>query len=247
MSPESQRIKTGIEGFDKVLDGGFLPNSTILIHGAPGIGKTLFGLQYLYEGATRYKEPGLLITFEEFPASLYRDAESVGWPLRELEKTNQLRIIFTSPEIFLAGMQDSENPFNEYLAGGTIKRMVLDSVTMFRRLSQDPVKLRDIYNTLINALKREGLTSLLTSEDSMQQVSLQGQGKLGFVVDGIILMRYVEVNSTMQRALTVLKMRGINHDRNISRFEIGKGGIKLLGPFQGLEGILSGSSHSRGR
>jgi len=241
------RVMTGINEFDRMLDGGLLPESSILVHGAPGIGKTLFGLQYLYEGATRFNEPGLLITFEEFPASLYRDAESVGWPIRDLEKDGRLQIVFTSPEIFLASMQNVGSPIADLIKGSNVKRLVLDSVTMFRRVTRDPLRLRDIYNSLINGLKRERLTSLLTSEDRMQTVSLLEQDKLSFVVDGIILMRYVEVQSAIQRALTILKMRGVNHDRSIRRFEIHKGGIKLLGPFEGLEGILSGSSHKLGK
>ena len=81
----------------------------------------------------------------------------------------------------------------------------------------------------------------------MQTASLHDQGKLGFVVDGILLLRYVEVNSAMQKALTLLKMRGINHERSIRRLEIGPGGIHLKEPFSDLEGILSGNSHQRSR
>jgi circadian clock protein KaiC len=217
------------------------------LQGAPGVGKTTLGLQYLYEGATRYNEPGLLITFEEFPASLYRDAESYGWNLRELEAQRKLRLVFTSPEILLASLQATTSPITDLLQDWNIKRVVLDSVTMFRRVTSDPVELRDIYNHLINGLKRERLTSILTSEDQMQAVSLRQQGMLGFIVDGVILMRYVEVNSAMQKAITVLKMRGINHDRMIHRFVTEKNGIKIMEPFTGLEGLLSGSSHSRGK
>lgn len=241
------RVKTGIDKLDDMLAGGLIRGTTILAQGAPGVGKTTLGLQFLYEGVTRYNEPGLLITFEEFPASLYRDAQSYGWNLRELEQQHKLRLVFTSPEIFLASLQATSSPITDLIQDWNVKRVVLDSVTMFRRVTSDPVRLREIYNGLINGLKRERLTSILTSEDQMQTVSLRQQGMLGFIVDGIMLMRYVEVNSAMQKAIMILKMRGINHDRMIHRFTIEKGGIKIQDPFAGLEGILSGSSHSSKR
>ena len=88
MTKSGERVKTGIAELDAMLGGGLLPGSCVLVQGAPGVGKTVMGLQFLVEGATRFNEPGLLITFEEFPASLYRDAESLGWDLRELEKSS---------------------------------------------------------------------------------------------------------------------------------------------------------------
>ena len=241
-SPE--RVRTGIDELDKMLSGGLIRGTTILVQGAPGVGKTTLGLQFLYEGVTKYDEPGLLVTFEEFPASLYRDGEAIGWDLHGLEQQGKLRVVFTSPEIFLASLQATSSPITDLIQDWNVKRVVLDSVTMFRRVTSNPVQLRETYNHLINGLKRERLTCMLTSEDQIQTVSLRQQGMLGFIVDGVILMRYVEVSSAMQKAMTILKMRGIDHDRMIHRFTIEQGGVKIKEPFEGLEGLLSGSSHS---
>ena len=242
-----ERVKTGVDELDKMLDGGLIAGSSILIQGAAGVGKTTLGLQFLHEGATRFNEPGLFITFEEFPAALYRDAEALGWDLRDLEKQRKLRIMFTSPEIFLTGLQSSGSQITDVIQEYGVQRAVLDSVSLFRQVTDDPVRLRDIYSNLINGLKRERLTSMLTSEDRGQTLSVHEYGKLGFVVDGIILMRYVEVKSAMQKAITILKMRGVHHERSIRRFEIAPGGIKIKEPFAGLEGILTGTSHTSGR
>ncbi|MCK4315446.1 MAG: hypothetical protein KAX24_06720, partial [Anaerolineae bacterium] len=70
-----KRVPTGIKGLDEMLDGGLLPGSMVLVRGAPGTGKTSLALQFLIHGAAKHNEPGLLISFEEFPSSLYRDAE----------------------------------------------------------------------------------------------------------------------------------------------------------------------------
>jgi circadian clock protein KaiC len=236
------RVTTGITGLDEMLRGGFVPGTAMLVRGAPGTGKTLMGLQYLVEGV-RNNEPGMLISFEEFPQSLHRDALSLGWDLRQMEEANQLYISFTSPRVFLSSLESPNSSISHILLEGGIRRVVLDSITHFTRVTSDPIELRRIYNSVINGLKREGVTSLLLGEESRMPVSHIERGSLPYVVDGIILLRYVEVESAMQRAIAILKMRGSDHAKDIRRYEIRKNGIAVAGPFEGREGILSGIAH----
>jgi circadian clock protein KaiC len=237
----TQRAKTGISGLDEMLTGGFLAGSTILVEGAPGVGKTTLGTQFLYNGATLFDEPGLLISFEEFPHILYRDAESHGWDLHKLEEENKLRVIFTSPQVFLSSLQSPVSPLNRTILEWNVRRIVLDSITHFTRLTRDPKELREMYTVVINGLKREGITGVLTSEGGTVGLRAAEQSKLAFVVDAILLMRYVEIESAMQRAILVLKMRGSDHAKEIRSFEIRREGIVVTGKFEGREGLLTGS------
>ncbi len=236
-----KRAKTGIVGLDDMLAGGLLEGSSVLVKGAPGTGKTTLGLQFLCHGAAEEGEAGLLVTFEEFPHSVHRDARSLGWDLRDLEKNRKLKIIFTSPRVFLSSLEAPSSPLNRTIMEWNIRRVVLDSITHFTRLTNDPSELRNIYNKVVNGLKREGVTSLLTSEGMTMGLDPQEKGRLSFVVDTIILLRYVEIESAMERALLVLKMRGSDHTKDIRRFEIGEGGIRITGRFEGQEGLLTGS------
>jgi len=120
-----------------------------------------------------------------------------------------------------------------------VRRIVLDSITHFSRLTRDPARLREIYSGVINALKREGLTSILTCEAGLGRLR-PGRDKLSYVVDTILMTRYVEIDSAMQRAIMVLKMRGSAHAQGIHRFEIRKAGIVVTGKFEGLRGLLTG-------
>ena len=237
----SKRAKTGIVGLDEMLSGGLLEGSAVLIKGAPGTGKTTLGLQFLHYGATQENEPGLLVSFEEFPHSLHRDAHSLGWDLRSLEEVRKLKIIFTSPRVFLASLESPTSPLNQTIMEWGIQRVVLDRITHFTRLTTDPTELRNIYNKVVNGLKRERTTSILTSEGITVGLDQAEKGRLSFVVDSIILLRYVEIESAMQRALLVLKMRGSDHAKDIRRFEIEKGGIRIVGKFEGQEALLTGS------
>jgi len=236
------RVATGVTGLDEMLSGGLVPGSTVLVRGAPGCGKTSLGLQFLVYGA-RNNDPGLFISFEEFPASIHRDAESLGWNLAELEEAGQLHLMFTTPQVLLDSLASPQSALARLMMDGGIQRVVLDSVTHFSRLTDDPVKLRAIYNTVVNGLKREGVTSLLLGEESRTPDPRQERGKLAYVVDGIIMLRYVEVESAMQRAIVVLKMRGSDHAKEIRRAEIRKGGMVVTDVFEGRENILSGISH----
>jgi circadian clock protein KaiC len=235
-----KRVSTGIKGLDDMLGGGFLPGSMALVRGAPGTGKTSLALQFLISGTTKQKEPGLLISFEEFPSSLHRDAESLGWDLQGLVADGHLHLMFTSPEVFLASLESPDSPLNQLILESNIKRLVLDSVSHFDRLTDDAQELRKMYTSVVNGLRREGITAVLLGEKGRVDYRYAFKGGLSFIVDCIILMRYVEIESTMQRAVVVLKMRGSDHAKQIRRYEITSGGIQVLDVFEGREGILSG-------
>ena len=168
----------------------------------------------------------------------------LGWDLRKLENDGLFKIIFTSPEVFLGSLKAHDSPLSETLRTLSPERVVIDSAAHFQRITNNPVELRDIYNTLVNALKREGMTSLLLDEAvNVLNVQQGRMASLPFLVDTVMLMRYVEVDSTMQRAMAVMKMRGSTHQKEIRRFYIQTGGLKIGDPFAGREGILSGTTH----
>ncbi len=226
-----------------MLGGGFLPNSTVLVRGAPGAGKTSLALQFLLHGATQYNEPGLLISFEEFPRSLHRDAESLGWNLRDLEASGKLHLMFTSPEVFLTSLESPDSRLNQLILDANIQRLVLDSISHFDRLTSDEHDLRHIYTSVVNGLRREGITAMLLGEEGRADYQRTSKGGISFIVDAIVMLRYVEIESAMQRAIVVLKMRGSNHAKEIHRYEIGSGGLTIKNVFEGREGLLSGASY----
>lgn len=240
---ERKRLSSGESTLDKMMGGGFLENSSTLVSGAPGVGKTTLGVQFLCAGTDK-GEPGLLITFEEFPASLIRDAKQIGWDLKKLQDEGLLQLIFTSPQVFLDSLQMPDSPLSQSIRALSPTRAVVDSATHFKRITDDPIKLREIYNTIVNALKREGITSIILDEDANIAKPKDGRmPPLPFVVDSVFLMRYVEVDSAIQRALTILKMRGSQHDKHIRAYQIGQKGIKLKEPFKDVQGLLSGITH----
>ena len=236
-----ERVKTGISGLDEMLGGGFLRETANLIEGAPGTGKTTLGMQFIYNGIVYDNEPGLIITFEEFPQQYYRDAAAFGWDFKELEKKGLLKVIMTSPEVSRLDIESVGGMIETSVAQMGARRVVVDSMTHFSRLTQDPVELRSLQFNFINALKREGLTSVLTRESPVLLGEAPEKDNLGFVVDAYLMLRYVEIESAIRKAVLVLKMRGSDHAKDIRQYDVTERGIEVKSKFEGQEGILSGS------
>jgi circadian clock protein KaiC len=236
------RVQTGITGLDEMLFGGLLPQTANLVEGAPGTGKTTIGMQFIYNGIVEFNEPGLIITFEEFPQQYYHDASEFGWDFEQLEKDGKLKVIMTSPEVSRLDIESVGGMIETSVSRMGARRVLVDSITHFERLTQDPVELRSLEYSFINGLKREGLTSLLTRESpTLLGEAAHEDSNVAFVVDSYMLLRYVEIESTIHRALLVLKMRGSDHAKDIRQFEITEHGVEVRSKFEGREGIMSGN------
>ncbi len=240
-----QRVAFGIKALDKMISGGFLRGSANLLEGAPGTGKTTLAMQYIYNGIKMYDEPGLIITFEEFPQQYYHDAMQFGWDLKKLEAEEKLKVIFSDPQTTLDEFDKMDGEFVSLVEKLQIKRVIIDSMSHFESLVSDQYELREIETRLINALKREGVTSILLRENDnlLGQVS-HVTSKVPFIVDSYTLLRYVEIDSAIEKALCILKMRGSDHQKDIRCFRITSKGIEVESKFSGREGIMSGITHS---
>ena len=239
-----ERVKTGVKGLDEMLGGGFLPETANLVEGAPGTGKSTLGMQFIYNGITQFNEPGLIMTFEEFPQQYYRDAETFGWDFRGLEQADKLRVIMTSPEVGKSDLERVGGRIESIAREIGARRILVDSLSHFERLSDDPVELRGVLFGFINALKREGLTSVLTRESlALIGENSSAEEEVAFVADSYLMLRYVEIESAIRRALLVLKLRGSDHAKDIRQFEVTPSGIEVRSKFEGREGIMSGSPH----
>jgi circadian clock protein KaiC len=235
-----ERAPTGNKRLDSMMEGGPLRGSVTLVVGAPGTGKTCLGLEFIYRGV-EMGEPGLIVTFEHFPKKLLRDAASLGFDLQEMERNGMLRILFTSPEIFFEQAQTPGGLLDTMVQELGAKRILIDSISHLERLASDPVKLREVAFTFINALLRHGLTAVVTQEDpDITGDMTAAQYGISYLVDAVVILRYVELDSSISRAILVLKQRASSHDKSIREFRVTEQGIVIGEPFADREGVLSG-------
>lgn len=224
-----------------MLRGGFLAGDTVMLAGSAGTGKTTLALQYIVNGILLNDEPGLMVSFEQLPQQIYRDAFNFGWDLRKLEEMNKLRLICTSPELLLAS-NGGENLLDSSLEEIAPKRIAIDSIRCMENVLEGAAMREELYRLLM-FLRSKKLSSLLTWEasNSLGGFSDFVDEQLGYLTDCIILMRHIEIASAIRKVLLVLKMRGSDHDKRLIEYDISSKGISIIGPITGYENILSGS------
>lgn len=226
-----EKVSTGIDGFDDLLHGGIVRGNSVLIEGIPGAGKTTFGIEFIYRGITEFGEPGLIVTCEELPESIYRDALNFGWDLRALEVADKLRILCTSPEV----LADTEvNLLEEAAREVGARRILVDSISHFRTILNDSLSLRRSFYSFCNGLRRLKLTSFLVKERESE-----GSREYAFeeyVVDAIIRLENKDRPGLHRhRVLEICKTRGQEYIPGKHTFRITNRGIKVLALIRDLD------------
>src|ERR1700722_3225122 len=121
-------VRTGISGLDAILMGGIPRTNVILVEGPTGSGKTLFGLEFIYRGITKFNEPGIIVVFEISPDKLIRDAATLGWDLAELQAQKRLQIVFTSPQVLDQELRSPDSLLLETAAEMGARRLFIDGI-----------------------------------------------------------------------------------------------------------------------
>ena len=107
--PVPDLVKTSIGGLDEILSGGIPRGNVILLESEIGCGKTTMGVEFVYRGITEFGVSGIILVFEVAPDMIARDALGFGWDLRELERADRLRIVFTSREVLRQELQQADS------------------------------------------------------------------------------------------------------------------------------------------
>lgn len=233
---KTKRVPTGIPGFDDLCEGGLLRNRTYLLSGAAGAGKTIFGLQYIYNGITRYGEHGIYITTEERPDEVRENVKAFGWDFKALEEEGKLAILDAcSTKIGIPSHEkyvdvrpfDMRSMMDQIIAMQEdidAKRALVDGTTSIGFYLSDPAKIRVELLKLSITLEILGLTSLMTCEVVNERM-VSRFGVETFVTEGTIVMYYKRTNSSRVRSIEIFKMRGSNHSQGIHPYEITPNGI----------------------
>ncbi|MHA2062515.1 MAG: ATPase domain-containing protein [Candidatus Sifarchaeia archaeon] len=234
-----ERVKTGIPELDDLLNGGLIKNSSTVITGGVGTGKTILSLQFLWTGAKTYKEPGLLITIDESPAELRREAAMFGWDLKELEEENLLGIIdvatpraglpsderYTLRELDLRLIVEKIYDTHKEIKA---QRAVIDSLSALGFRYDSLGKIRSTIFQLTAFLNELEVTSLMTVE-SPENSSMSRFGIEEFLAQGVIqLFLRNDDAGNLTRNLQIRKMRSTQHSLKNYFFEISDKGIVIL-------------------
>ena len=223
---------TGIKGFDEITKGGLPKNRITLVGGGTGSGKTLFGIDFIINGAAHYNEPGVFMSFEETQDELYKDVAALNMGLQGYVSRKQIRLEY----VLLERRDIQESDFNlegllvrleDAIDSIGAKRVVLDSIeSLFAGITDEGI-LRLEIKRLFRWLKNKQVTSIVTGEPAGQG-SYTRHGLEQYISDCIILLDNRVSEQISIRRIRVIKYRGSNHGTNEYPFVISNTGLSVI-------------------
>lgn len=219
-------IKIGITGLDEMLCGGIPDGHTVAIMGSPGTGKSTFVLQFIYTGLQN-NENCVYISLEESEENLIKTALIYGWDLRPYIESKKLTLVNLNTINFKAMITRFESDLPKLLATFNIKRIAIDPITLYEMLFDSESERRDHLFNFAQVIKKTGITAVMTSEISQNNPYYSKYGLIEYITDGVIVLRQVRHADlgAVTTFIEVLKMRHIDHSKEIKPYSITNGGI----------------------
>lgn len=220
------RLSTGVKDLDDMMRGGIPEQSFILVNGGAGVGKTILGLHFILSGLEQ-GEHCLIVLFEEKQEQLVREAERIGWNLEDFIKNGLLHIIYSNPNTILP---DEHNLIIKFFVEKMdVKRLFYDGVYNLEFALPEPHDLKNHVRLLIDFLKGRGVTTMLTNEvPELFNPEKMPEPAISSLADGIIMLHFLDHHKRYERAMSILKLRGSDHDRYVRKYIIGDGGIEIV-------------------
>jgi circadian clock protein KaiC len=239
--PLKHRLKTGVPGLDKLMDGGIPRGYSVLVAGPSGSGKTVLSNQFIVEGINR-GENGIVAVFEKRPND-YLQTTPRGEAFRKLVRQGKLEVLYLRP--LDLSIDETLLELRDAVKRIGAKRAVIDSLSGLE-LALAPTFREDFRESLyrmMGALTGLGVTVMATVElaDSYVDLRFSPQG-IAFLTDAIIIQRYIEIDGGLRRAMAVVKLRASQHSKDLREYDItSDGGITVGKALKGYRGLLTGT------
>lgn len=237
----SARVPTGMAELDEMLGGrGFFRGSSVLVSGTAGTGKTTIASSVVQAVCAR-GERALYFALEESPAQIQRNMRSVAVELEPHVRSGLLRFHAARPaaygfETHLAELHRAIRDFRPSL-------VVVDPITSLASIGSDR-EVQSMLTRLIDHLKSEGITGILTALSASSADAQRSEVGASSLMDTWILLRNLETDGERNRALQVLKSRGMRHSNQIREFRLSSRGISLSPVYIGRAGVLTGTARA---
>jgi len=221
------RIDIGIEGLDRMIQGGIPRRHLIVSIGSAGTGKTTFGLQFLHHGLEN-GENCVFITLEQSHDAIMDTADDRDWGFDEYEANDQLAVIDLDPVEMANSLDKIRGELPGLIEDFDADRLVLDSVSLLEMMYDDPAKRRTEVFDFTRSLKAAGVTTMLTSEANEDNPYGSRYGVIEYLTDAVFILQYVRSETRETRlAVEIQKIRNANHSRETKPYEITMDGISV--------------------
>lgn len=235
-------VETGIDGVDKILGGGIIKGATVLVSGSPGTGKSIFGIQFLYNGAREFGEKGIYLSFEENEADIAESAHSLGFDeWRDLVEAGDIKVYDKQVLLRETDFSSTLDRILDDVQDSKYERLVMDSLTMFSLFFDSEKERRTYLLQFSDILKQNGFTSLMITEQASMfpdtNIPLEN-----FMTDGNIYLMQTPTDSGVNRYLWIVKMRKQRIENDIFPIDIAEGGITVHDRAAGFSMMEGGPS-----
>ncbi|MGH8664323.1 MAG: circadian clock protein KaiC, partial [Burkholderiales bacterium] len=233
-----ERISSGVPRLDAMLGGhGYYRGSTVLVSGTAGSGKSSLAAHFAHAACQR-GERCLYFAFEESPGQIIRNMRSIGLDLEPWVKNGLLH--FHAMRSTLYGLEMHLATFHKLIKELSPQVVILDPIgSLIQAGSRKDATA--MLTRLIDFLKVEGTTAFVTHLTSGGEALESTDVEMSSIVDTWLLLRDIELGGERNRAMYILKSRGMAHSNQIREFLLTDKGIDLLDVYLGAEGVLTGS------
>lgn len=234
-----RRLLLDIDEVDDMLGGGIPEGYSVLVAGPSGSGKSVLATAFMMAGV-RHGEPGVLAVFEKRPNE-YSQTPPGGRAFGQMIRQGKVGVIHSRP--LDLSIDEALYEIVEQIRLLKARRLVIDSLSGFE-LALAPTFREDFRESLyrmVAVLTGMGVTMMMTAEleDSYTDLRFSPHGT-AFLTDVIIMQRYIELKGCLQRLMSVVKVRGSAHSKEIRAFEITRAGIVVGEPLASYDGLLTG-------
>jgi circadian clock protein KaiC len=234
----TERVSTGIPDLDAMLAGGAYRGSSILISGTAGAGKSSTSA-HAVRAACERGERTLYFAYEESPQQIMRNMRSIGIDLGRYVKNGMLRFHAARPTSF--GLEMHLATVHKAVRDHRPGLVVIDPITNFFTVANDN-EVKAMLMRLVDFLKGQQITAVFTSLTGGGRAMEATDAGVSSLIDTWILLRELESNGERNRTLYVLKSRGTAHSNQVREFQLTSKGIRLIEPYLGPEGVLTGAA-----
>ncbi|MFH0927582.1 MAG: ATPase domain-containing protein [Candidatus Micrarchaeota archaeon] len=213
------RTPSGIPGLDELCEGGFERQSTVLVLGGAGCGKSIFLTQFLYSGASFYDEPGIFLSLEESRERIRAHASQFGWDLKALEDEGKLAILNYKPHEMRKLSEEGGGMIWDTITEIGARRIAIDSLSSYVVFFGTQYEAREAQLTLFDMVGKWKCTTVFSGE-AVGNVSTKSQFGMEYLSDAVIAMHRPKHDNSRGRAIEIFKMRGTNHSNKICPYDI---------------------------
>ena len=236
--PSRERLKSGLTGLDQLLGGGLERGTSTLIAGAAGTGKSTLAALFCAKCAEENQHSSLFI-FDESLSTLYSRMSGLGVDLKHHVDSGRVSVTQVDPAEFSPG--ELAHAIRTSVEKNQSAIVVIDSLNGYLNSMPDEQFLIIQLHELLTFLGQQGVATLIISaHQGLISAQMHAPVDASYLADAVVLLRYYEAEGEVRQAISVVKMRGGEHERTIRDFRMHAGHVTVGEPLRDYQGVLTG-------